>query len=262
MTGWRPTDCHAHSRHSDGALTVAGVVERAALLGTRPSVSDHISRDAPTEVDSAAAVERYLDDLEQYDVLRGGEFCWHDALWRELPDETVRRFTHRIGSLHSVRLPNGRWFRAFSTTLPDELTGHAYVDALVTSLEALAAEMPVDILAHPTLTPPPLRARHPHELWSEAHEERAVRALLHAGIAFEISARYPPHERLVRRAADAGVRLSLGSDGHSREQVASVAAPLEMARRVGVSDEALYDPERHGSRTGAFGVAGAPGRRG
>lgn len=252
MNDWRPTDCHAHSRHSDGALTVAEVVQRAAALGTRPSVTDHISRDAPTDVDSPAAVERYLDDLERYDVLRGGEFCWHDSLWRELPDETVRRFTHRIGSLHSVRLPNGRWFRAFSTELPDGLTAGGYVDALVTSLERLAVEMPVDILAHPTLTPPPLRHLAPEEFWSEAHEERAVRALLHAGIAFEISARYPPHERLVRRAAQAGVRLSLGSDGHSREQVANVAAPLAMARHVGVPDETLYDPERHGSRTGAF----------
>jgi histidinol phosphatase-like PHP family hydrolase len=254
MTGWRPTDCHAHSRHSDGALTVAEVVQRAAALGTRPSVTDHISRDAPTSVDSPAAVAQYLDDLERYDVLRGGEFCWHDTLWRELPPETVRRFTHRVGSLHSVRLPTGSWFRAFSLALPDDLTPSAYIDAHVASLETFAAEMPVDILAHPTLVPPPLRTVDPHELWSEAHEERIVRALERAGIAFEISARYPPHERLVRRAAEAGVRLSLGSDGHSREQVANVATPLAMARRIGVPDDALYDPARHGSRTGAFGA--------
>jgi hypothetical protein len=42
------------------------------------------------------------------------------------------------------------------------------------------------------------------------------------------------------------------------EQVANVAAPLAMARRVGVADEALYDPARHGSRTGAWSAATAP----
>ncbi|HET9798882.1 MAG TPA: hypothetical protein VFP90_12855, partial [Gemmatimonadaceae bacterium] len=73
-----------------------------------------------------------------------------------------------------------------------------------------------------------------------------------AGIAFEISNRYRPHPRIVRRAADAGVRLSLGSDGHSRDQVADVAHPLALARSIGVRDEELYDPTRHGSRTGAF----------
>jgi histidinol phosphatase-like PHP family hydrolase len=113
--------------------------------------------------------------------------------------------------------------------------------------------MPVDVLAHPTLVPLPLREIPAEELWSEAHEQRAVDALARAGIAFEISARYPPHERIVRRAADAGTRCSLGSDGHAREQVANVSAPLALARRVGITDEALYDPTRHGSRTGAFG---------
>ena len=249
---WLPTDCHAHSTHSDGSMSVAEVVARGAALGVRVSVSDHISRDAPTTVNSVAAVEAYLDDLEQHDVLRGGEFCWHDALWRELPAEVVRRFTHRVGSLHSIRLTNGSYFRAFSLSLPAELTPDVYIEAHVSSLEALAVEMPVDVLAHPTLIPPPMRTIHPHEFWSEAHEERMVQALLAGGQAFEISARYPPHERLVRRAADAGVRLSLGSDGHARDQVANIGAPLALARAAGVADEALYDPLRHGSRTGAF----------
>ncbi len=252
MTSWQPTDCHAHSTHSDGVLRVDEVVAKGAALGVRVSVTDHISRDAPTSVDSPAAVVAYLDDLEQYDVLRGGEFCWHDALWREIPPETVRRFTHRLGSLHSIRLPSGAFFRAFSSVLPTELTHDAYIDAHVDSLERLATEMPVDILAHPTLLPPPMRTIDPHELWSEAHEERMVRALATAGIAFEISARYPPHERLVRRAADAGVRIALGSDGHSREQVANIVASLALARTVGVADDALYDPRRHGSRTDSF----------
>jgi histidinol phosphatase-like PHP family hydrolase len=252
MNAWQPTDCHAHSTHSDGALTVAELVTRAAALGTRPSVADHISRDAPTDVDSPAAVERYLDDLDRYPVLRSGEFCWHDALWRELPPSTVRRFSHRVGSLHSIRLADGRWVRAFSHELPPALTSAIYMKAHVASLEAMAKEMPVDILAHPTLVPPPMRRMDPHELWSERMESRAVKALRKAGIAFEISARYPPHERLVRRAVDAGVRLALGSDGHGPEQVANVAAPLAMARRIGVPDAELYDPARHGSRTGAF----------
>jgi histidinol phosphatase-like PHP family hydrolase len=249
---WRPTDCHAHSTHSDGSLTVAEVVARGAALGVRLSVSDHISRDAPTTVDSVTAIEAYLDDLEQHDVLRGGEFCWHDSLWRELPPSVVRRFTHRLGSLHSIRLPDGRYFRAFSSSLPDELTPSLYLEAHVASLECLAGEMPVDVLAHPTLVPPPMRTIDPNELWTEALETRAVKALLVAGIAFEVSARYAPHERLVRRAAEAGVRLSLGSDGHSREQVGNILSSLELVRSLGVADSALYDPARHGSRTGAF----------
>jgi len=249
MTGWRPTDCHAHTRHSDGKLTVSELVEKAASLGVRPSVSDHMSCAVAKGVRTLDGVNAYLDDLQHYPVLRGGEFCWHDTLWRTLPPETVHRFTHRLGSLHAVRLADGSYVRAFTKQLPAGLTTAAYMQAHVDSLEHLAREMPVDILSHPTLVTLPFRQLPTDELWTEEREERMVEALFAAGIAFEISNRYRPHERLVKRAIDRGVRISLGSDGHTLEQVADVAAPLGMARRLGVRDEDLYDPRRHGSKT-------------
>lgn len=251
---WRPRDNHAHTTHSDGALTPDELVARARELGVLPTVSDHISRDVSRSVVSADDARFYLRALETLpgDVGRSGEFCWHDTLWRELPEDTVRRFTHRIGSLHGVFLPDGSVQHAFSRGWPRSLAADAYMEIHVRNLEAFAAEMPVDILAHPTLLPIALRDRPLEELWTEPLEERAVLALRRAGIAFEISNRYRPHERLVRRAVAEGVRISLGSDGHTAAQVADVAAPLAMARALGVKDEDLYDPFVHGSKTGYF----------
>jgi histidinol phosphatase-like PHP family hydrolase len=113
--------------------------------------------------------------------------------------------------------------------------------------------MPVDILAHPTLLPLEFKQIPLEELWTEAREDRAVEALRRAKIAFEVSNRYRPHARFVRKMVQAGVRLSLGSDGHSPEQVGDLAWPLALARSLGVKDEELYDPFVHGSRTGRFG---------
>lgn len=251
---WLPVDCHAHSTHSDGVLTVAEIVELAARRGVRPSVADHITSDIARGIRTADAVGPYLDDLEAHAVLRGGEFCWHDRLWRELPAEIVRRFTHRVGSLHAVPVEGGTLVHAFRR-FPASLTPEAYMDAHLAALEAFAAAMPVDVLAHPTLLPIPLRKLPVEELWTEEREARAVTALARAGIAFEISNRYRPHERFVARAVDAGVRIALGSDGHTALQVADVAWPLALARRLGVRDEELYDPLRHGSRTGARATA-------
>jgi len=251
-TRWQPVDCHAHSQFSDGALTIDEMVERAAALGVYPSVADHISRDVAKTIDSVDEVRVYLDTLERYDVLRGGEFCYHDHLWREIPPDLVRRFTHRVGSLHAIQLGDATLLHVFSRRVSIDIEANDYMDFHLAYLERFAAEMPVDILAHPTLVAAHFRSHAPEELWSEAHETRLVDALFKAGIAFEISNRYRPHERLVRRAHDRGVRLSLGSDGHTAEQVADVSRPLAMARRVGVRDEDLYDPRRHGSRTGCF----------
>jgi histidinol phosphatase-like PHP family hydrolase len=248
---WQPVDCHAHSTFSDGALTIEQVVECAAALGVRPSVADHISRDVSRSITSIEQVQSYLDTLDQYDVLRAGEFCWHDSLWRELPDALVRRFTHRIGSLHAIRLADGTLVHAFSKRAPEGLSVEQYMDAHTNSLEQFAHEMPVDILAHPTLVTLPFRKVDVDTLWTEERETRMVNALFDAGIAFELSSRYPAHERLVRRVIDRGVRISLGSDGHTREQVANIVRPLALARKLGVADEDLYDPTRHGSKTGA-----------
>ena len=253
---WRPVDCHAHSTFSDGELAPAEVAARAQAHGVRGSVTDHVSRDVAMSITSVGHLRAYLDALEPVDVLRGGEFCWHDDLWRELPDEIVPRFTHRIGSLHAVRLSDGSLVRAFSRRLPPGLTVGAYMGAHTESFETLAREMPIDIVAHPTLVALPFRHHDPEELWTEERETRMVDALYAAGTAFEISARYPPPERLVRRAVHRGVRISLGSDGHTFDQVADVRRPLALARAAGVADEDLYDPARHGSRTG-----GAPAPR-
>ena len=247
---WLPLDCHAHTTMSDGALDVDELVEQVRSRGARPSVADHISRDVSTSLDSVEAVAEYLDVLEQHDVARGGEFCWHDNLWRELPPELTSRFTHLIGSLHAIVLDGGATVHAFRA-YPQGLAADAYMDAHVANLERFAREMPVDILAHPTLLPYALRRLPAEELWTEQREERAVDALAQAGIAFEISNRYRAHERFVRRAVDRGVRISLGSDGHGVEQVGDVEMPLALARALGVRDADIYDPYEHGSRLGA-----------
>ena len=256
---WRPVDCHAHSTLSDGALAVREMVERAHTLGVHPTVSDHISRDVAAGPRDLPSIAAYLDELEAHPVLSAGEFCWHDALWRELPTDLTRRFTHRIGSLHAIFLPDGRLVHGFSRHFPDGLSAAAYMDAYVQNLERLACEMPVDILAHPTLAPLTLRSLPSDELWTSALESRAVDALRGAGVAMEVSNRYRPHHRLVRAAVEAGVRLALGSDGHAPEQVADVAWPLALTRALGVRDEDLYDPRCHGSRTGYFGDAAPDG---
>lgn len=248
---WRPVDCHAHSTFSDGALPVPDVIARANALGVRPSLSDHISRDIAKSIKTVEGIESYLDTLDRFDVLRGGEFCWHDDLWRELSPDLVKRFTHRLGSLHAVRMPDGSLVRAFARTLPSGLTVSAYMDAHIASLEQLAREMPVDILAHPTIVTIPFRNFEVDDLWTEERETRLVDALYAADIAFELSNRYWPHERLVRRAAARGLRFSLGSDGHTLDQLANVTRPLALARSVGVADEDLYDPLQHGSKTSA-----------
>src|SRR5215831_4626601 len=56
---WRPVDCHAHSTFSDGELAPAAVAARAAVLGIRGSIADHISRDVARSITDVAQVRGY-----------------------------------------------------------------------------------------------------------------------------------------------------------------------------------------------------------
>jgi histidinol phosphatase-like PHP family hydrolase len=248
VTGWQPLDCHAHTTLSDGSLTPTELVERVRARGVRPTISDHISTDIALGIKSVEATRSYLDEIELLGVYRAGEFCFHDPLWRELPASVTDRFTHRIGSLHAVALDDGSWVHAFQARLPTGLDLSTYLEAFVTTLEWFAREMPVDIIAHPTLLTTAVRRMPVEEVWTEAMEERVVEALSRSGIAFEISSRYRPHERLVRRVVDRGIRISLGSDGHREDQVGDIAFSLGLARALGVDDADLYDPAIHGRR--------------
>ena len=76
-----------------------------------------------------------------------------------------------------------------------------------------------------------------------------VDALFDAGIAFEISSRYWPHERLVRRAIDAACGSRSAPTDTRVEQVGEHQSPARrLVRALGVADVDLYDPERHGSK--------------
>jgi histidinol phosphatase-like PHP family hydrolase len=249
VSSWQPLDCHAHSTCSDGVLSPDDVIAAAALRGVRGTVSDHASRDVRYSLKSVDAFDAY-EALIAHLPYRSAEFCSHDSLWRELSDVQLDRLTHRIGSLHAVSLADGTLVRMFQKTMPVGLPFTAYMLYHVRAIEALADAMPIEIFAHPTLVPYTLRELPAEDLWDESLEERLVIALKRNGIAFEVSNRYRAHPRLVQRAVSHGVRLSLGSDGHQRDQIGNLEWPLALTRSLGVPDDALYDPAVHGTRRG------------
>jgi histidinol phosphatase-like PHP family hydrolase len=243
-------DLHCHTTMSDGYVPLDQLVEIAAGLGVTVGVADHVStRNVSRFVSTREKLDAYLDVLEDAPVFRSGEFCWCDDLWHTLPAEVMDRFDYRVGSNHGFNLPGGGMGSPWWETLPREWQDRPQqlMDAMVDELCRMVRAMPIQIAAHSTLTPPAL-----YDLeddvdawWTEPREERWVRALAETGVALEISNRYRlPHDRLLLRALDAGVRFSLGSDGHGVEQVARLDWAVETARRVGVTDAHLFVPER------------------
>jgi histidinol phosphatase-like PHP family hydrolase len=243
-------DLHCHTTMSDGYVPLDELVRIAAELGVTVGVADHVStRNLERFVSTDEKLRAYLDALEHAPVFRSGEFCWCDDLWRTLPPEVMDRFDYRVGSNHGFNLPGGGMASPWWQALPAEWMDRSQqlMDVMVDELCRMVRTMPIHIAAHSTLTPPALYALEDDvdAWWTEPREERWVAALAETGVALEISNRYRlPHDRLLLRARDAGVRFSLGSDGHGMEQVARLEWAAETARRVGVTDADLFVPER------------------
>ena len=243
-------DLHAHTNMSDGDLPLERVVEVARERGVEIGIADHVStRNAERFVASEPAVRAYLDALEGAPVFRSGEFCWCDTMWKELPPEVMDRFDYRIGSNHGFWLPDGSMGSPWWKRLPKPWDGRPQevMEVMVANLCDMVRTMPVQIAAHSTLTPPALFALEDdvEAWWTPEREDRYVEAIAGSGVALEISNRYRlPHDRLLRKAREAGARFSLGSDGHSEAQVGRLEWAAETARRVGITDAELFVPER------------------
>lgn len=243
-------DLHCHTEMSDGHLPLERVVEMARERGIQVGIADHVStRNPGFMISTLSEVRAYQDALEDAPVFRSGEFCWCDTLWQELPSEVMERFDYRIGSNHGFWLPDGSTGSPWWESLPDPWAREPQrlMEIMVANLCDMVRTMPIHISAHSTLTPPALTRleRDVHAWWTEDREDRYVEALRESGVALEISNRYKlPHDRLLVKAREAGVRFSLGSDGHSERQVVALDWATETARRVGVTERELFVPER------------------
>jgi histidinol phosphatase-like PHP family hydrolase len=239
---------------SDGDLTLAEVAARAVELGVEVGIADHVStRNVERFVSSEPRVREYLDALEDAPVFRAAEFCWCDELWKDLPAEVMDRFDYRVGSNHGFYLPDGTMGSPWWQKLPEPWNARPQevMDVMVANLCDMVTTMPIQIAAHSTLTPPALfdLEGDVDAWWTDEREDRYVEALAASGVALEISNRYRlPHDRLLGKALQAGVRFSLGSDGHTRAQVAQLGWAEETARRVGVTDRELFVAERRRRR--------------
>ena len=245
-------DLHAHTTMSDGDLTLEQVVEVARARGVEIGIADHVStRNVDMFVADEAEVRRYLDALEGAPVFRSAEFCWCDTIWSSLPAEVMDRFDYRIGSNHGFWLPDGTMGSPWWQELPGAWADRPQevMEIMARNLCDMVRAMPIQIAAHSTLTPPALLELEAdvHAWWTEEREDLYVEALAESGVAMEISNRYRlPHDRLLRKALQAGVSFSLGSDGHTEAQVARLGWAVETARRVGITDAEMFVPERRG----------------
>ena len=245
-------DCHNHTAEwSDGRQSIEQVLERAREEGVRVGISDHAG--VQDYLNSNERLAAYADFLSQYPVARGLEMDMVRSF--VLSPETRGRFDYMIGSIHGLEIAGVRISftpvtKFLSGGLPDYNPNGQIKNwdlFFQTHLEILNREFSVqkyDILGHCTLLPAMALGK-PEDSFPEWWEEKLINTLLLYDVAMELSNRWKtPYGRLMEKALKAGVRFSLGSDGHDVKKSCVLDFPKEMIEKYAVKPEKIFDVKR------------------
>lgn len=245
-------DCHNHTAEwSDGRQSIEQVIEKAKLEGVRVGLSDHTGL---TEyLNSNDRLLAYADFLTQYPVARGLEMDLGRSFL--VAPTTREKFDYMIGSVHGmsvegVQLNFGQLIAWTKGEMPNynplqQLKSlDSFFKAHLALLEKEYSAQKYDILGHPTMLPP-LALGKPEDVFPEWWEDQFLALLKKHDVALEISNRWKtPYDRLMKKGVEAGVKFSVGSDGHDTAKTCVLDYPKEMMKRFGVKPESLFDISR------------------
>ncbi len=207
---------HCHTHYSDGSMTVRALAEACLAVGYKwVGITDHSQAAAyagglsPDDlVRQRAEIDEVNAELKGIRILQGVEADILVDGKLDYDSATLARLDFVIGSIHS----------RFN------LTEKEMTERLLTAMD----DPNLAIIGHPTGRL--LLSREPYPIDMEAVLDKAAKT----GVAIEINA--DPHRldldwRLVKRARDLGVPISIGSDAHNAAGIANVDIGVGIARK-------------------------------
>lgn len=239
---------HTHTTLSDGSASIEYVIQKAKEKGYKLGISDHIFCGG---INTLEAVERYLDTLGRYEVLRGAEANIGEDF--RLPDRLAYKLDYCIASVHYYfnEHREKEWLSSYfgnrakhhNNYVPNYNKGlcEHYMEQILKMVEGTFKTQRVDIYGHPTVLPfyeDLGRTRFLVE-W----EDEMIGLCKKYQVALEVSGLWhEPNMQLVQKALRQGVKLSFGCDGHKLEEVCELGYVEKMIEVLGIRQEQCYKP--------------------
>ena len=210
------SDLQMHTTFSDGAHTIEEMAEVSQKLGRKYiAITDHVGHLKIAGAMDNATIERQWKEIEKINkklrdirILKGCEVDINPDGTIALEEKYLAKFDIVLGSIHS----NFKMSRVQMTK------------RLIRAME----NRHVDVISHPTGRVIHKRAGY------ELDMEEIFRAAARTKTILEVNS-YPDrldlNDRNIRRAIEYGVKLSLGTDSHSKNQLHNLDLGIAQARR-------------------------------
>jgi histidinol phosphatase-like PHP family hydrolase len=198
-------------------------------------------------------IKNYLEILQKYPVYRGAEMNMEHRF--NLPDSLDDRLDYVIASVHSM--PDGRggfvplnayfsnrsgFLEKYDKNYSSDMNRY-YLAYIIQMMEKTFSTQRVDILGHATVLPAY------DEMYGTAFltqwEDAVINLCKQHDVALEISGLWrAPGLDMLRRAHEAGLKFSMGSDCHSAIQIGNLAYVEQMIAEIGLQQEDFFVPKR------------------
>ncbi|MEZ5069375.1 MAG: hypothetical protein R2751_00020 [Bacteroidales bacterium] len=191
--------------------------------------------------ESDAELEAYLDTVHP------SPFTYHAMQaegreWLELfSPENQERFDYAFTDAMTWTNRNGTRQRLWIPEETEVGDPQDFMEQLVQAIESVLTE-PIDIHVNPTYLPAEIADRY-DELWTEARMDRVIQALLDNDVALEINSRFRiPSPAFIKRAKDAGVKFTFGTNNGGADDLGRMEYAIEMIEFAGLEPLDMWVP--------------------
>lgn len=237
-SGFPLVDYHVHLK---GGLTLEQVKENSLMLGINYGVAPNCGLHFPVTDDQSLAA--YMDTVRGQPLFRGMQAEGREWITLFSP-EAVAKFDYVFTDAMTFTDYKGRRNRIW---LADEVwvdDKEQFMDQMVSKIEAIFSQEPVDIYVNPTVLPDVLKPEH-DQLWTKERMERVVKVLADNGIVLEINARYKtPNAAMIRIAKEAGIKFSFGTN-NTGSDLGRLEYCLQMIEECGLTPSDIFIPKQH-----------------
>ncbi len=233
-SGFPFIDFHVHLK---GGLTIEEVVANSQKLGINYGVAPNCGLRFPVTDDKS--LYAYMDTVAGSPTYKGMQAEGREWITLFSPEAIAKfdyvftdamTFTDRKGRRNRIWIPEEVW-------VDDK---QQFMDDLVTKIEAIFSQEPVDIYVNPTVLPVVIRDEY-NELWTTERMAKVVKVLADNKVALEINARYKtPNATMIKMAKEAGVKFAFGTNNTGRD-LGHLQYCLEMIEECGLTPNDMFE---------------------
>jgi hypothetical protein len=230
-------DLHVHLK---GDLTIDGALEHARRYGFTYGIAYNCGLGMGFESDDSlqSFLSAYRKPPQTYIATQAEGREWQDMFRKE----TIDMFDYVFTDAMTWTNDDGKRMRLWIKEETEVGDPENFMDQLVDRILKILENEPVDIYVNATYLPEEINARY-DELWTEERMDKVINALVENNVALEISARYRiPGADFIRRAKEAGVKFTFGTNNTSSKDLGRLEYCIEMVKECGLSTNDFWLP--------------------